>query len=51
MTTYEFVWTLIVGAVFGWGMHAIILQIAYRLGIVEYKGQRAETKLKEKNNG
>ena len=49
MTTHEFVWTFILGTVFGWGMHSVILQIAYRFGIVEYKGRWAEAKSKEKN--
>ena len=41
MTTHEFVWTLFVGVVIGWNAHSIILQIAYRLSIVEYRGSKA----------
>jgi hypothetical protein len=40
MTQHEFFWTLILGIVIGWTVHSIILQIAYRRGIVEYKGTK-----------
>lgn len=30
------------GAICGWSVHAIILQIAYKLRIVEYKGGKHE---------
>lgn len=39
MSTHEFVW-LLVGIVIGWNAHSIVLQIAYRFGIVEYRGRR-----------
>ncbi|WP_158276414.1 hypothetical protein [Acidovorax sp. HMWF018] len=28
------------GAVFGWCVHGLLLQLAYRMGIVEYKGRK-----------
>lgn len=40
MTQHEFLWTLILGIVIGWTLHSIILQLAYRRGIVEYKGTK-----------
>ena len=39
MTTHEFIWTLLLGILIGWGAHSIVLQLAYRLGIVEYRGR------------
>lgn len=41
MTTFEFAWVLIVGIAIGWGAHSIVLQLAYRFGIVEYRGRWA----------
>jgi hypothetical protein len=49
MTILEFIWTFVIGTIFGWCLHSIILQFAYRFGIVEYKGRWAEAKSKEFN--
>jgi hypothetical protein len=40
MTTAEYLWTLLLGFVLGWTTYSILLQIAYRMGIVEYKGTK-----------
>jgi uncharacterized membrane protein YeaQ/YmgE (transglycosylase-associated protein family) len=37
---HEFLWTLLMGIIIGWAAHSIILQVAYRRGIVEYKGTK-----------
>lgn len=39
MTLHD-LWTLFVGIVLGWNLHGLVLQIAYRRGIVEYKGTK-----------
>jgi hypothetical protein len=41
MSKAEALWFIVMGFILGWGAHAILLQIAYRMNIVEYKGSRA----------
>lgn len=39
-----YLWGLVVGIFIGWQTHALILDLAYRFGIVEHKGVPKEPK-------
>lgn len=42
MSTTGALWLIAIGGfVLGWCTHGLMLQLAYRMGIVEYKGKRA----------